>query len=415
MSIQLVNRRVALASLLGMTTALTAFAPGVQAQQPKDVKVAVIAPLSGPWARQGQLIQMGAAMAVDEINAQGGIKSLGGAKMVLVSADAGDSAEKAKNAAQRLVSQEPDVVGGTGAWLSSFTLAVTEVTERAQLPWLTLSYADSITDRGFKFVFQTSATAGRQALEATPAILDLAKAATGSAPKTVGIIADNTASPVFFLKPMREGALEKMGLKILMDETYTPPLSDATPLVQKVRSTRPDIILFGSTNIPDTKLVLEKLNEFRLGKGVIPIINNGAHNGPPELTKNIAPDLLEGYMFSVANWGLKGHETIIENFKKRTGEPWITQDSITGYGDMWILKEALERAGVADKIKVAEEIRKLDLKDGPAANAFPGGVKFDEKGRRLNAPIVIVQWQNGAPVTVYPTDRALSKPVWPKR
>jgi hypothetical protein len=131
-------------------------APGLQAQQPKEVKVAVIAPISGAWARQGQLIQMGAEMAVDEINQRGGIKALGGAKLKLLVADAGDSAEKAKNAAQRLIAQEPDLIGGTGAWLSTFTLAVTEVTERAQIPWLTLSFADSITDRGFKYVFQTS-------------------------------------------------------------------------------------------------------------------------------------------------------------------------------------------------------------------------------------------------------------------
>ena len=85
---------------------------------------------------------------------------MGGAKLELVAIDAGDSAEKAKNAAQRLVAQEPDVVGGMGAWLSTFTLAVTEVTERAEIPWLTLSYADTITDRGFKYVFQTSPTAG---------------------------------------------------------------------------------------------------------------------------------------------------------------------------------------------------------------------------------------------------------------
>jgi len=41
----------------------------------------------------------------------------------------------------------------TGSYLSSFTLAVTEVTERAQLPMLTLSYSDLVTDRGFKYVF----------------------------------------------------------------------------------------------------------------------------------------------------------------------------------------------------------------------------------------------------------------------
>ena len=63
-----------------------------------DLKIALVAPLSGRWARQGQLIQMGAEMAVDEINQKGGIKALKGAKMRLIVADAGDSAEKAKNA-----------------------------------------------------------------------------------------------------------------------------------------------------------------------------------------------------------------------------------------------------------------------------------------------------------------------------
>ena len=88
------------------------------------------------------------------------------------------------------------MVGGMGAWLSTFTLAVTEVTERAQLPWLTLSYADTITGRGFKYVFQTSPPAARSPRRPLPTIVELAKAATGAPPKTAGIIGDNTASPV---------------------------------------------------------------------------------------------------------------------------------------------------------------------------------------------------------------------------
>src|SRR5205814_4806169 len=123
----------------------------------------------------------------DEINAAGGIKSLGGAKLDLIVADAGDSAEKAKNAAQRLLSDQPDLSGGFGSWLSTFTLAVTEVTERAQLPWLTLSYSDAITNRGFKFIFQTSPTADKQAADTVPTALQLAQDATGKRPKTVGI------------------------------------------------------------------------------------------------------------------------------------------------------------------------------------------------------------------------------------
>jgi len=394
--------------------ALSAPFLGSARAQAKAVKVALIAPLSGPWARQGQLMRMGAEMALEEINGKGGIAKLGGAKLELVIADAGDSAEKAKNAAQRLLADTPDLVGGTGAWLSSFTLSVTEVTERAQLPWLTLSYSDAITNRGFKFIFQTSPTADHQAEETLPTAVKLAEAATGKRPTTVGILQDNTASPVSFGKQLREGGgLAKAGLKAVVDEIYTPPLSDATPLVSKVRSAKPDFLLVVISAMPDVKLVLEKLDEFKLAKGKLPIVGNGSPLGAPELLKTIGPELMEGVLFSVADWPMKGQEEFIERFKKRTGEPWLTQDSLSAYGDMWIFKEALERAGDTDKLKVAEALRGLNLTQGAAASCFPGPIKFDDKGRRVDVPIILAQWQKGVPLTVYPEDRAMAKPFWP--
>src|SRR5437588_507678 len=260
-----------------MLAAAIAVSAGPAWSQAKEVRVAMIAPMSGPWARQGELMKKGADMAIEDINRAGGIKALGGARLRLLVVDAGDSAEKAKNAAQRLVAQETDVVGATGAWLSSFTLAVTEVTERAELPVLTLSYSDVITGRGYKYVFQTSPTGG-----------------------------------------------------------------------------------------PDDKLVLEKLSEMGLGRGRLPVVSNGAHIGAPEMLKLVGKDLMEGVMTVVANWGAKGQEKLIAEFKQRTGEPWMTQDSISTYGDMWIFKDALEKAGAADKKKVAEAIRAMDTTEGPA-------------------------------------------------
>jgi branched-chain amino acid transport system substrate-binding protein len=59
-------------------------------------------------------------------------------------------------------------------------------------------------------------------------------------------------------------------------------------------------------------------------------------------------------------------------------------------------------------------IHSMDITDGPAAMAYPGPVKFDAAGHRVDAPLVIVQWQNGIPVTVYPTDRAFAAAKWPK-
>lgn len=402
------------AALLGTAAAVGALtlAPVPAPAQTKEIKVALIVPLSGPWARQGVLEREGAEMAMDDINNSGGIKSLGGAKLKLIVADAGDSAEKAKNAAQRLVAQEPDVVGGVGAWLSSFTLAVTEVTERAELPWFTLSYSDQITDRGFHYVFQTSATGEKQAELALPTMLAMAKAATGKQPTTTGILSDNTAAPVSFVKPMRAGGLEKAGLKLVVDETYTPPLSDATPLVSKVRTSHPDFLWVISTNVPDDTLLLQKLSEMGIGANKLPVVGNGAHMGAPELLKTAGADAMEDTFVTVANWALKGQEKLIEEYKKRTGEPWLTQDSLCAYGHFWIIKDALEKAGVADRRKVAEAVRAMDTTEG-AAKYFAGGhLKFDDKGRRVNAPLVIVQWQKGVPVTVFPPESATAKPVW---
>jgi branched-chain amino acid transport system substrate-binding protein len=55
----------------------------------------------------------------------------------------------------------------------------------------------------------------------------------------------------------------------------------------------------------------------------------------------------------------------------------------------------------------------MNLTTGPAAQCFPGPIKFDEKGRRVGVPMIFAQWQKGVPVTVFPTDPALAKAVWP--
>jgi branched-chain amino acid transport system substrate-binding protein len=91
----------------------------------------------------------------------------------------------------------------------------------------------------------------------------------------------------------------------------------------------------------------------------------------------------------------------------------MTQNAISTYADMWVMKEALEKAGKADREAVAQALRTMD---GGASTYYPGGqIKFDERGRRVNAGLTIIQWQSGVPVVVYPENLALAKPLWPKR
>jgi branched-chain amino acid transport system substrate-binding protein len=332
--------------------------------------------------------------------------------MKLVVVDCGDTAEKAKSAAQRMVAEYPNMVAVSGSYLSTLTLATSEVTERAHLPMLTLSYSDLITDRGFKYIFQTSATAGSQSKQAMPVILKIAKSAGGN-PKTVAIITDNTAASVASVKPMREHLLADVGLKLVVDETFTPPLADATPLVQKVRAARPDLLFFLPTVISDAKLVLDKMNEFGMGQGKVPTMAFGIAMFEPDMLQTMSPDLLQGMIGSIGSWGSKGHEAIAAEAKKRYKEPWIDQNVISTYADYIVIKDALEKTGKADREAVATALHTMD---GGPSKYYPGGkIKFDEKGRRVDAGLAVIQWQNGVPVTIYPDDLAVAKPIWSKK
>jgi branched-chain amino acid transport system substrate-binding protein len=380
-------------------------APAVAAD---DLKIALVVPLSGRWARQGQLKKMGAEMAIEEINAQGGVKALGGAKIVLREADAGDSVEKAVSAAQRALTRDK-ISAGIGSWLSSFTLGVTEVAERVQVPWFTLSYADNITERNFKYTFQSSPVSSLQAEQALELVTDLAKK-SGYPIRKAAIVGDNTAATVFFFKPLREKLLKAKGIELVVDEVWTPPLADATAIVQKVRSAQPDIMFYGATNFPDSIQVLQKVKEFGVKT---PIQGVGAWLLTPEYVKTVGKELLDNVMSVTAAHPLKGQEEFVEKFKKRTGEPFMTQDPLMAYAHVWIIKEAAERAKSLDPKAIRDAVAKLDLTSGPAAAAlYPGKVKYDERGRRVGAAPIIVQWQNGEPFTVVPADVATRKPIW---
>ena len=404
-----ITRRTA----VGLMGAAAALARPSLALAADDVEVAMLVPLSGPWAEQGILEKAGAEMAIDDINQAAGLQGMGGAKLKLVSVDTGATAETAKDAAQRMLSQHPNLAGGFGCWLSTFTLAATEVTERAGLPWLTLSYSDAITDRGFKNVFQTAPTANTQAEEIVPYLMKLAQGATGKTPTKVAIIGDNTAASVSFLKPIQDHVLKQQKLEAVVNQIYTPPLADATALVQPVRGAKPDFVMLLSTNNGDDKIIADSFTQYGMPATKLPLIGNGGHWVVPEMLKTAGKDILQDILIGLANWPGKAVDELSARYVKRTGNPWFGHNEIFAYAHVQMFAWAINKAGSADKQKVGDTIRTMDITDGPAVY-FPGShLKFDDKGRRVDAQLVIVQWQDGKPVTVFPEHMAVAKPVWP--
>ena len=184
-----------------------------------------------------------------------------------------------------------------------------------------------------------------------------------------------------------------------------------TPSSAWVRA-HPDFVLLTSTNVPDDKLLVDKFSEYNMPPTKLPLIGNGGHWAVPELLKNAGADELEGVLVGLANWPGKAVDDVSKRFVERTKEPWFGHDSIFAYVHVLILKEALERAGAADREKVNTAIHAMDMTDGPAL-FFPGHhLQYDAQGRRIGAQMVMVQWQNGRPVTVFPPDVATADAKW---
>ena len=304
-----IARRTALTMMMAAATG--ALVQNAGAQSPATIKIGTVVPLSGPFAAIGLNIKAGAEFAIEDINAAGGIKALGGAKLELVAADAEDSVEKAKNAAQRLLAQEPNLVGGLGDALSGMTLGVTELTERAELPWLTQTFADGLTERGFKFLFEMVPVASMQGQLTLPTVLELAKL-TGSAPKTVAVVADTNQAIQIMVKTWREGGFDKAGLKVLSEKSYTPPIADATELISGLRRNKPDVLFLMPASLPDLNLMLNKLTELGLGRDVLPTFAVAGPSATPELLNLAGAKNLENFFSINSNWPAKRHQELVD-------------------------------------------------------------------------------------------------------
>ena len=147
------NRRSFVSRSAALATAV-AF-PLVAGAQPKTVKVGVLHPVTGALAYSGQQCRLGAQMAIEDINAAGGIKSLGGAKLEALLGDA--QSQPQAGAAEVEKMNEAGVSAIVGAFASAICLATTQAAAKYNLPHVVdVGVADQIVERGLKNTFRLS-------------------------------------------------------------------------------------------------------------------------------------------------------------------------------------------------------------------------------------------------------------------
>ena len=382
--------------------ALAASLPGRVLAAPAEINVGVILPLSGANAQFGINSRQGLELAADEINAAGGIKALGGAKINLIVADATSTPTTAGNVAQRLITQN-EVTGILGAFASSLTLAISEVTERRDIPLLTMSFADQITGRGYKNIFQVVAKAsviGKAQFDYTMAIAEAAGAKIGK----IAIMYEDTAYGSAQAKGLRAGA-KAANVEVVMDDAYPLGITDTTPLINKLRASGAQAV-FPVSYLNDSLLIIRTMRQQKID---IPAIGGAAGYVIPDFEKGLGEYAENVLSINLSNYDLAPEMTA--RFQKRFGY-FMVHEALEHAVALDVLVQAIEKAKSAKPEAVSAALRGAKFTGGWAKAMTGGAVQFDDTGLNVLSVPVMVQWRNKELVTVWPKEYAKAKAVW---
>jgi len=381
----------------------------------KNVKIGNIIPLSGPSASVGVQGRNAREMAVEEINNAGGIKSLGGAKLEMVYVDTKSDPTVGVTEAERLINSEK-VHLLTGCWNSAVTYPATQVSERYGIPFIVpVSVRDTITERGFKYTFRIAAKDSWWTRDQFRFLKDMEEEFNVKI-KTLAFVYENGDWGTGFAAGWKKLAKD-YGYTVLLDEPYPSAASDLSPVVMKMKKANADVVMLVS-NAADAILLTNTMAELKVRPKAI--IASGGGHADPKFLNNCKKNA--EYIFDEVEWetdlGKPGVKEVNEKFKKRYGYN-LAGESVDAYASMYVIADALERAGSLKPQDIRDALAKTKLDSGPAMIVSYDAIEFDKDGQNKNAGIVIVQIReiNGKMerVTVWPKSarRPGFKPVFP--
>ncbi len=373
--------------------------------------VGLLVPLTGPYAETGEMQKVGAQLAVDEINSAGGIKSLNGAKLNLVVRDAGTQVSDSVSAMTSLLASG-DIVAGIGTGITSNTIAATQVSEQRKTPWLDVTFGDQLTNRGFRYLFITSPLASSLNSEAFPAVQQLSKDA-GVDIKQVAVLPGTNSVLVDTANDIKKTYAPKFGWNVALDETLQPGSvtgAVTTGLVNKIKSSNAQVLFVGSAT-PDV-IAIQK-QEIAQGRVPVPWVLSGAPYVSKSFIDALGPSGTQGVIATVSSGVYPSDQKIADRI---TAAGQVPQEyNLVPYSEVYMISAAIDAAKSSDKDKVRSALSALDIKGGPAGSVWPCDcVRFDKTGRSATNKTVLVQWQDGKAVTVYPTSSATAKAYFPK-
>jgi branched-chain amino acid transport system substrate-binding protein len=397
------SRRTVLAGAAAGAAVGTIGFPSVLRAQVAPVKIGVLHPVTGAVAYNGQQGRAGALIAIEEINAAGGIKSLRGAKLEPVLADAQSRPEVGAAEVDKLA--EAGVAAIVGPFASGIALATTQAAARHNLAHVVdVGVVDQIVQRGLTNTFRFAPGFGKvtkSALDNLVAINDFA----GKPAKTVAIVHEDGAFGSGMAK-LLNAELPGRGFQVVETIGHPTPHRDFTNIALKLRSVKPDLII-PSNYLNEFILMARTFQQQRVApKGIYAVLGGGASNIRFVKEHNAAAQLI----MDTNHW-FDPRKARSQAFQKKLAEKNIdlTYEPMLNYSCVLLIADALERAGTADRGKVIEAIASSTFAD----HIMPYGPTKFVNGQNEGAQPVNTQIRGDKIEVIFPKEFATAAPVFP--
>jgi branched-chain amino acid transport system substrate-binding protein len=372
----------------------------------KEIKVGVVVGLTGPAAAWGTLAWNGYQFAFDEINAAGGIKSMGGAKIKYTLMDHQSKPEIAGANAEMLIRDKAAAL--FGASFSDAGMVASQAAQRAKIPYICAADSDPMmTERGFDYVFRTcpgGPDLANGALEFTKWI----SAKTGKKPKNVAILSAQIAG-VWAMYKFNEQTLPGL-YNVVYKETYPMGRQDFTGTVSKMKELGVDYVVVGAGS-GDAQMLTRAFKEMSFSPTILGLV--GGH-----FTKDYITVLGKDADYTFCStWYASDIKVprlkeMITKYESRFKVELDAQASLAASA-VSVLWDALERAGTDEPAKLRDAIKATNMDVGKYWYVFPEGCKFNEKNQNIKQKSIVFQIRDQKWRCVYPPEYAASEPVYP--
>lgn len=396
------RRRFLQSSMLGMAAASGALAmPSLARAQGTGVKLGILQPATGALSYSGQQGRLGAQLAIDEINAAGGIKGLGKIEMVFGDAQStpeGGTAEVEKMNSAGVTA----IVGGYG---SSICLAASQAAARYDLPYVVdVGVADNIVTRGLKNTFRFGPGFGVIATSAIENLISLNEAA-GKPAKTVMIVNEDSLFGSGLAKLLNE-QLPKNGFQVLETIAHPTPTRDFNNVVLKIKSQNPDLVI-PANYYNEYVLLARTIQQQKVRpKGIYSVLGGAASSY--KFVKEF-PEASQ-YIMDCNHWFDPRKEKAIALKKKvEDSGQFFTYEVYLNYCSVLLVADALMRAGAPDRAKLITAIEASTFSD----HIMPYGPTKFVNGQNQGAAPVNTQVLGNDIKVIFPANFANAKPVFP--